>query len=184
MKTVMPALVLCAALAACANDGSPAAAPSSSAAPSTPIVTTIPPKPKPKPTPKPSATALPTDLKDGRTYAYLKALDTAKATVTIDVVQFLTGEEAHKAQQEDGQEESDFYVRNQQTRLRTLTFSTKASIVTNTLTADKTGDSSKDTTITLAELKQYFAKGQAQQRLFYLTLKQGVVVAFHEQYLP
>jgi hypothetical protein len=181
MKTLMPALVLCAALAACSQNGTPGA---SSTAPTTPPPATIVPTPTPTSKPKPSATALPTDLKDGRTYAYVKALDPAKATVTIDVVQFLTGEAAQKAAQEDGKEAFDFYVRNQQTRLRTLTFSTEASIVTNTLTAGKTGSSSKDTTITLAEFQQYFAKGESQRRLFYLTLKQGVVVAFHEQYLP
>ena len=164
MRPPLAAVLLCAALAACAGGGKAPVAQE----------TTAPPKP----------TALATDLKDGRHYAYLKSMDTAKLTLTLDVVQFLTGEEAEKAAQEDGEEAYDYYVRNQNTRLRTLTVAPNAAVVVNTLTAEETGSSTKDTAITLGKLKEYFTSGEAQQRLFYVTLAGGRVVKINEQYLP
>ena len=102
----------------------------------------------------------------------------------VDVVQFLTGEAAEKAAQEDGEEAFDYYVRNQNAKLRTLSFTATVKITVNTLTASESGSSSKDTVITLAKLQSFFAKGQAQKRLFYVTLTGGAVTAITEQYLP
>jgi hypothetical protein len=181
--TVVPGLVL--ALTACGSGGTPAAAPTTPATTSpaasspTPLVTGL-----PTPAPRPSATALPTDLADGKTYARLTTFDRTKHTVTVDVVQFLTGKAAEDAAEEDGEEAFDYYVRNQNPRLRTLTYRSGLPIVVNTLTAAKTGSSTKDTTITEAELAAYFTKGEAQQRLYFFTLTGGAVTALHEQYLP
>ncbi len=187
----MPALAACLALTACGSDGTPAPtaqtgtpAPSATATKPKPTKDPKPPKPSVTPPPSVAASALPTDLADGRHYAKLKTLDTGKHTTSVDIVQFLTGEAAEKAAQEDGQEAFDYYVRNQNDKLRTLTFAPNAKVVVNTLTASETGSSSKDTTITLAKLKSYFGNGQAQQRLFWFTLSKGVIVEFHEQYLP
>jgi hypothetical protein len=176
--------VLAVALAACARDAKPSSqeSPAPSATGTTPPVVTTPPKPTAVATKPPIV--LKTDLADGKHYAYLKTFDTAKLQLTLDVVQFLTGEEAEKAAQEDGQEAFDYYVRNQNKKLRTLTVSAGAKVVVNTLTASETGSSSKDKEITLAKLKSYFDKGQAQQRVFYVTLSKGVIVKINEQYLP
>jgi len=186
MRPWIAAALACAALTACASDPKPAAEPSASAtsapASATPTAgVTLTPTPKPTPT---GSQPLVTDLKDGKHYAYLKSLDTAKLTLTLDVIQFLTGEEAEKAAQEDGEEAYDYYIRNQNTKLRTLTVAPGATVVVNTLTAGETGSSSKDKSITLAKLKSYFANGEAQQRVFYVTLSGSRVVAIHEQYLP
>ncbi|HEX8004054.1 MAG TPA: hypothetical protein VF519_15300 [Mycobacteriales bacterium] len=185
MKPWIAAAAL-AALTACAGGRGPAAQDAPSPSPSTAAPTTVAPStPAVSPTvARPAATPLPTDLKDGRHYAYLKSLDTKKLTLTLDVIQFLTGEEAEKAAQEDGEEAYDYYIRNQNTRLRTLTVAANVRVVVNTLTAEETGSSTKDTEITLAKLASYFAKGEAQRRVFYVTLSGARVVRINEQYLP
>ena len=190
MRPWVAAVLACAALTACSSDAKPsvqetpsAQVTSDAATPPPPPVTTTPPA-KPTVVATKPPVVLKTDLKDGRHYAYLKSLDTAKLTLTLDVVQFLTGEEAEKAAQEDGQEAYDYYIRNQNKKLRTLPVGPKVRVVVNTLTASETGSSSKDTEITLAKLKSYFDKGEAQKRVFYVTLTGGVVTKINEQYLP
>ncbi len=165
------ALLLC---VACSKPATPQASPSPSPTPSSRTstfvsVVTAPPR---------------TDLADGTTYAYLKSLDATRSTVTVDVVQFLTGAAAEKAARDDGKEAFDYYVRNQNTKLRTLGYAPSVKVVVNTLTASETGSSTKDTTITLARLQAFLAKGEAQKRLFYVVLKNGIVTTIHEQYLP
>ncbi|HEU0131449.1 MAG TPA: hypothetical protein VFQ85_10725 [Mycobacteriales bacterium] len=174
------------ALTACTGGKAPTAAPSGPAS-ATAAPATTPPIPTKRPTTRPPATptaaVVRTDLADGRHYAYAKALDTAKRTVVIDVVQFLTGKAAQQAAEEDGQEAFEYYVRNQSTRLRTLSFVPALPVVVNTLTASETGSSSADKTITVAKWASYFAKGEAQQRLYIFTVQGGVVVKVREQYL-
>lgn len=187
MRTWLPAVLACAALVSCARDATPQArpTPSTTSESASPTPTPAPTTAKPTVKPSPSSTVLKTDLADGKQYVYLKAMSTTQRTFTLDVVQFLTGEAARKAAQEDGQEaDNDYYIRNQNTKLRTLTYAPTVTIVVNTLTAEETGSATKDTTITQAKLKSYFDKGEAQQRLFILTLQGGQVVKVNEQYLP
>jgi hypothetical protein len=166
--------------AACAKGATPEATPSPSPTPSSRTSTFV---SVVTATPRPVVPS--TDLADGTTYAYVKSLDTTRATVTVDVVQFLTGKAAEKAAHDDGKEAfNDYYVRNQSTRLRTLGYAPSVKVVVNTLTAGETGSSTKDTAITLARLQGFLAKGEAQRRLFYVVLKNGVVTSIHEQYLP
>lgn len=178
------ALTVSFALGACAEGARPS--PQASGPPSvSPSPSSLSPSPLPTVAPTtPAATALPTDLADGRHYALLQALDTTKRVLTVDVVQFLTGEEAEKAAREDGEEAFDYYVRNQNPKLRDLTFAARMTIVTNTITAEESGSSSKDVTITLAELASYVKNGRAKGALFWFDLKGGVVVRLHEQYTP
>ena len=193
MRTWGPAVLLCVALAGCSG-GDPTATPTQlPAAPSAPETSEPPPTPEPttaaptrKATPKPpTVTATPpTDLADGKHYAYLKSFDTTKRVLTFDVVQFLTGEAAEKAAAEDGKEAYDYYIRNVNAQLRTLSFLVSTTVVVNTLAAGETGSSSQDTRITHAKLASYFASGEAQARLFFLTLVEGVIDEIHEQYLP
>ena len=186
MTMLRAAALTCAltfAITACAEGTRPSASPSESATPSgTPSLPSL--SPSPIPTTAPTVAPLPTDLPDGQHYAFLERLDTAKRQITVDVAQFLTGEEAEQAAQEDGEEAFDYYVRNQNPRLRDLTFAARLTIVTNTLTADESGSSSKDVTITLAKLASFVKSGRAKNALFRFELKGGVVVRLHEQYLP
>ena len=178
---VLAAVALATTLAACQGGTDPGGDPEPST--TTPVASPTVSR-SPLPTAPPTAAALPTDLGDGRHYARLTAFDRAKRTLTVDVVQFLTGEEAERAAREDGEEAFDYYVRNQNPRLRTLTVAANFPVVTNTLTASESGSSSKDVVITHAKLAAFLAKGEAQQRVFWFDLKGGVVVRLQEQYLP
>ena len=187
MRLPLPALLLAAAAAcssvACSSGGSPAGAPSSpppSVSPLPTIVTS--PEPTVTALPSPSATASPSPLlADGRHPAYLTKIDVATRHVTVDVIQFLTGEAAEKAAAEDGQEvTNDYYIRNVNTLLRTFLTKESAKITVNTLAADETGDATKDVTVTLPKLASY----DFRDHMFWLTVKGGVVVAIAEQYLP
>jgi hypothetical protein len=137
-----------------------------------------------------TATATPatTDLDDGRHYARLTAFDAEARTVTVDVVQFFSGDAAVRAAVEDGRQAEDVandtYIRNESTRPRTLPFRAGLAVTVNTLGAGKTGSAAEDTEVTHAELAGYLAAGDAQHRLFWFDLEGGVVVRLHEQYLP
>lgn len=190
MRLWVAAVVASAALTGCGSDAKPQSQQTptpdaTSATPSAGASLTVPPT---STTPAVVVTKQPpirvTDLEDGRHYAYLKSLDTASRALGVDVIQFLTGEAAEKAAAEDGEEAYDYYIRNQNKKVRTLSLAPNVRVVVNTLTASETGSSSKDTEITLAKLKSYFDKGEAQRRVFYVTLAGGRVTRINEQYLP
>jgi hypothetical protein len=189
----MRLLVLALALTACSSNAPTAApttapattVPATSAAATAPAATTAPPAATRSATP--AATATPkTDLADGRHEAYLSALDVGKRRLTFDVVQFLTGAAAAKAAKEDGQSETpnDYYIRNQNTKLRTLDLAPGLTIVVNVLTAEETGDATKDTPVTLTRLKSFFGGDAMKYALFHVTVKNGVVTRLDEQFLP
>src|SRR5688572_7560694 len=108
MRT-FPALVVVAVLAGCSATAAPNAAPE-------PVATTT-------QAPTPAATPLATDLADGEHHARVTAYDARAATVTVDVVQFFTGQAAVAAAVDDGYDAgdvaNDHYTRNENTRLRT-----------------------------------------------------------------
>lgn len=178
------ALLACLAFTGCGGT-TPAARPTTPPPVTTaPPATTAPPPTGAAPTPRRSPTPA-TDLADGTYYAYFKSIDLGTRTVVVDVVQFLTGEAAAKAAREDGKEaDNDYYVRNTNPKLRTLTFVPFPPIVVNTLTADETGDATKDTTITVERFDGYFGLGEAQSRLYTFTLAGDAVTRIHEVYLP
>jgi hypothetical protein len=67
-------------------------------------------------------------LEDGRHFGYVKSVDLTAGRLVFDLAEFLTGEAADLAAVEDGviQEgehvDNDYYIRNQNSRLRTLAF--------------------------------------------------------------
>ena len=134
-----------------------------------------------------SATPVANTLGNGRHYGYLAAIDADGRLVTTDIVQFLTGEAAEKAAAEDGEEvTNDYYIKNENSLLRTISIRGGAAITTNTLSAEETGDSTKDLSVTLEKLAGYFETDseQAKSALFILTIRDGVMTELHEQYLP
>ena len=180
------ALAAVLAAAGCAEQATTGAgtAPETTPPASSPPATLVPATPPPTPSPVVTPRALPTDLADGKHFAYLKAFSVDHQTLTVDVVQFLTGAAAEKAAQEDGQEAFDYYVRNQNERLRTLSVTKGLLIKVNTLTASESGSSSKDVTSPQSRLASFMASGKAQTRLFWFRLDHGMVVELREQYLP
>jgi hypothetical protein len=128
-------------------------------------------KPKPRPL-----------LADGRHAARITAVDTEGRTVTVDVIQFLTGKAAIKAASAAGEESpppNDYFIVNDNPKLRTLPV--RADFVTvNTLMAQETGSSTKSTVITFED----FAQLDTRYAVFWVTVRDGRVTNISEQFIP
>jgi hypothetical protein len=136
----------------------------------------------PAPTP---TTSEPVVLADGRHPVYLKTVDPDRPTITFDLIQFFTGEAATKAAAEDGEESpppNDYYIRNVNSRLRTLPVRSDAPVTVNVLAAQSTGSSTKDVSVTLDELASYFPNSGTAP--FWITVEQGQVTKIAQQFLP
>jgi hypothetical protein len=166
-------LLMAAAVGGCGS-GEP------SGAGGTPATTAAPPSTAAGP-----ATSEPVVLADGRHPVYLKTVDPDRPTITFDLIQFFTGEAATKAAAEDGEESpppNDYYIRNVNSRLRTLPVRSDAPITVNVLAAQSTGSSTKDVSVTLDELAGYFPNSGTAP--FWITVEQGQVTKMAQQFLP
>jgi hypothetical protein len=146
----------------------------------TPASTATPPSTAATPT-----TSEPVVLADGRHPVYLKTVDPDQQTITFDLIQFFTGEAATKAAAEDGEESpppNDYYIRNVNSRLRTLPVRSDAPLTVNVLAAQSTGSSTKDVSVTLDELAGYFPNSGTAP--FWITVEQGQVTKIAQQFLP
>jgi hypothetical protein len=145
-----------------------------------PATTAAPPSTAATPT-----TSEPAALADGRHPVYLKSVNPDRPTITFDLIQFFTGEAATKAAAEDGEESpppNDYYIRNVNSRLRTLTVRPDAPITVNVLAAQSTGSSTKDVSVTLDELAGYFPNSGTAP--FWISVEQGQVTKIAQQFLP
>ena len=167
-------LLLAAAVAGCGGSEEPGrtqGAPATTAAPAPTAVT--------------PATGEPVVLADGRHPVYLKTVDPDRPTITFDLIQFFTGEAAAKAAAEDGEESpppNDYYIRNVNSRLRTLPVRSDAPITVNVLAAQSTGNSTKDVSVTLDKLANYFPNSGTAP--FWITVEQGQATKIAQQFLP
>jgi hypothetical protein len=137
------------------------------------------------PTPSPSAAATPDGtLTNGKHPGYLTGVDVSNRTVTVDVVQFFTGDAATNAAREDGAAEvpppNDYWIRNANPLLRTLPVSADATITVNVLAGETSGDSAKDVPVTLQQLAGYHLANH----LFWVTVDGGTITKIAEQFLP
>ena len=156
---------------------------------------TAPPTTAPEPI-APAPAPSPTDqggvvLEDGRHAAMITGLDVEGRTVEVDVIQFLMGDEATAAYREDhpddptGSPDNDYYVINDNPRLRTLPVVDDAAV-----TVVSTSVSANDPhAIAFEDLPGYFAThqgsaGQLWYNPFWLTVDDGRIVAMEEQYTP
>jgi hypothetical protein len=116
---------------------------------------------------------------------HIKRIDTARSQVTVDIVQWFTGEDAARAAAQDGADEvpppNDYWIRNANPRLRTLSVTPAAVITINTLGALESGSSTKDIVKTLDQLA---AVEHLERGLFWLTVSRRDVTRIVEQYLP
>jgi hypothetical protein len=121
-------------------------------------------------------------LADGRHAARITTVDTEGRTVTVDVIQFLTGKAAIKAASAAGEESpppNDYFIVNDNPKLRTLPV--RADFVTvNTLMAQETGSSTKSTVITFED----FAQLDTRYAVFWVTVRDGRVTNISEQFIP
>lgn len=131
-------------------------------------------------------------IDDGRHPAYLTAIDLDAGTITIDVIQFLTGDEAIAAYREDepgdpdGVPPNDYHIRNVNPLLRTLPV---APAVTVTIVTPEAGTGAEPVASSFAALPAHLAThGAPPGRLgwnpFWITVEDDVVRAIEEQFLP
>jgi hypothetical protein len=167
-------LLMIAAVGACGGSEEPGGAAGATATSAAPVSTAAGP-----------ATSESVVLADGRHPVYLKTVDPDRRTITFDLIQFFTGEAATKAAAEDGEESpppNDYYIRNVNSRLRTLPVRSDTPITVNVLAAQSTGSSTKDVSVTLAKLASYFPNSGTAP--FWITVEQGQVTKVAQQFLP
>ncbi|MDP3714223.1 MAG: hypothetical protein Q8R60_17250 [Mycobacteriales bacterium] len=154
------------------------------------------PTPRPTPTasaaPTPSATPSVDAPASGTDIGYLVAsretsADGAALSVSFDRVQFFTGEAARREADKRGDEiENDYYVVNDNTRLRTLVVADGATVTGDSSFNSWAGDGgSGQRPRTLDELARFVRTDQGRETLFDLRYDaQGRVTAVAERYLP
>ncbi|MGZ5351548.1 MAG: hypothetical protein ACXWXQ_02005 [Actinomycetota bacterium] len=149
-------------------------------------------------TPAPSETDSPTpepspELEDGRHFGFIHEVDAAAATLVLDLAYFLTGDAATEVAVEHGDEApppNDYYIVNDNERLRTLALSPDLEIAL--LDWDRCCD--ETFLVPLGDFAAAIAADDPvtiEGRLFYgrsstywLTVEDGVVRRIEEQYLP
>jgi hypothetical protein len=128
-------------------------------------------------------------------FGYIRSVSTAGPTATLafDEAEFLTGEEAQQAAEEDGKVPAgesvpnDYYVRNPDKSTVTLRVATDAEITARRCSLCRKGrpGNVEDFLGSFMKTGQTYAdpyRGAESQ--YWLTIEDGTVVAIDEQYLP
>lgn len=177
----------------CSKTGDGSAGGSPSASP-TPVPTAESPTPSPANSPiePPAPSSAPSpELEDGRHFGYIQSVDitTVPYTMVFDLAYFLTGQEAIDAAKEHGDEyppPNDYYVVNDNPKLRTLPFGPEITITI--VNWENCCDSIPGVLEPFVEAFQKKKPPLGNYRGtfsgYWLTVKGGEVVAIEEQYLP
>ena len=128
-------------------------------------------------------------------FGYIRGVSTAgpAATLAFDEAQFLTGDAAQKAAEEDGvvapgePVPNDYYIRNPDKTTRTLRIANDAKITAKRCTLCRNGRPGQ-----LAPFLASFTKGRqtyadpyrGKYALYWLTIQDGEVTGIDEQYVP
>ena len=140
-------------------------------------------KSAPTPVASPTAASSPTasaaaGLEDGRHPVYLTKIDATGRTLTFDLIQFLTGSAARDAYQKDTGESdgppNDYYIVNENKRLRTMPVSSDAAAKVLT----------EGTPDTHSVTWQQFTSQPRDGKLFWLTVRGQTITGIEEQYVP
>jgi hypothetical protein len=190
-------LVLALVASACADDGAVASSTSPSASAS---VTGSPtgstgPQPTETGSPEPTESAGPSEtpapeLEDGRHFGFIRSIDVAAQTMRFDLAYFLTGDEANQAAAEHGDEvpvPNDYYIVNDNPRLRTLAIAPDAEVwvIDWTACCDLVpGEIQPFVDAFATRHHPWDALYQGSQAPYWLTVEDGVVVKIEVQYLP
>ena len=128
-------------------------------------------------------------------FGYIRSVSTAgpAATLAFDEAQFLTGQEAQKAAEEDGAVEpgeavpNDYYIRNQDKATRTLRIANDAKITAKRCPLCRHGRPGElgSFLASFIEGRQTYADPyRGKYALYWLMIEDGEVVAIDEQYVP
>ena len=130
-------------------------------------------------TPTSSAAGVSEDIEDGRHFGYFDSVLIGDATATgeFDLALFFSGQAAIDAAAEDGIEnyDLDYYIRNENDRLRTLVLDPHAdvTIIDYDNCCDPVGSNVAD-----------FAVDITRERGCWVTITNGIVTKIEEQFLP
>ena len=128
-------------------------------------------------------------------FGYIRSVSTAGpvATLAFDEAQFLTGQQAQKAAEEDGvvppgePVPNDYYIRNTDTTTKTLPIANNARITAKRCPLCRHGKPGQLDPF-LASFMQgrqtYADPYRGKDSLYWLTIENGRVVAIDEQYVP
>ena len=141
---------------------------------------------QPAPTPGPSP---------AEQFGYIRSVSTAgpAATLAFDEAEFLTGDAAQKAAEEDGvvapgeAVPNDYYIRNRDQTTQTLRIANDAKITAKRCPLCRHGrDGQLDSFLaSFMKGRQTFADPyRGKYSLYWLTIKDGEVAAIDEQYVP
>ena len=141
---------------------------------------------QPAPTPGPSP---------AEQFGYIRSVSTAgpAATLAFDEAQFLTGDAAQKAAEEDGvvapgeTVPNDYYIRNRDQTTQTLRIANDARITAKRCPLCRHGRDGQLEPFLASFMKgrQTFADPyRGKYSLYWLTIKDGEVAAIDEQYVP
>ena len=118
-------------------------------------------------------------LADGRHPVRVTAVDPARETITFDLVQWYFGEDAAWEAAKDQQESpppNDYYVRNVNPKLRTLSTAAEATVTVNNLL-----NTQQPTPVGLAKLATLT---QDRSPVFWITVRHDRVQKISEQWVP
>jgi hypothetical protein len=154
------------------------------------------PTPSVSPTASPSPTPEPESDNSNKQIGYIKTVKQAgdHYELTIDYIQFLSGEPARQAAKADNQCEdetceipNDYYIRNQNTKLRTFSINNRASVIMETFSqADNNYNFDQKISLdTFASIFKTGSKSQQMESPYWIDLDtNNQVIAIKEQYLP
>ncbi|HJS26257.1 MAG TPA: hypothetical protein VJ913_03915 [Actinomycetota bacterium] len=191
---ILPALLLTLALAACASDD-PTVGTTGGTAPSDPTGVTAPTGATgtTAPTGATGETGTPpAELEDGEHFGFVEEVDPSGGSLVFDLAYFLTGEAANEAAAERGDEvpvPNDYYIVNDNDRLRTLTLAdgVELSLLDWNNCCDERFDGDLETFARAIEEGMVESDGfvyQGSLSPYWLTVEDGEIVRIEEQYLP
>ena len=122
-------------------------------------------------------------------YCFIEKVD---SVITLDVIEFFTGNEASKAFKYDNpnlssDENTSFYIRNTEKKILSFPFSDTLLIKMQTLSNDEEGNFVINEEISLMQLRSLFTQSKYKHYKnipFKVTLNKSVITGIEEQYIP
>jgi hypothetical protein len=146
-------------------------------------------------TPSPTESATTTAAPAGEHFGYIRSVSAAgpATTLAFDEAEFLTGEEAQQAAEEDGVVEpgeavpNDYYIRNPDRATKTYPIASDAQITAKRCSLCRKGQPGElgPFLASFMQGRQTYAQPyRGKYASYWLTIEDGRVVAIDEQYVP
>jgi hypothetical protein len=192
IRSLVVAVAATALAGACARSAGTQASPVATGTEATATQTAVS-SPTPSSTEGPTAEASPV-IEDGRNFAFIKSVDATAdpPTVTYDLAYFLTGDAATKAAKDHGDETpppNDYYIVNDNPRLRTVALASGARLVLLDWKhcCDETFEGDLTDFAKAFDTGEFSTGGRTYKgnlSAYWLVARHGSIVKIEEQYLP